>query len=204
MKLILLESVDGLGRPGDQVNVKNGFARNFLLPQSKAVVLTPDSMRMLGRLTAKAESEERALISSMEEMAQKVSGLSVQVLSRATHEGHLFGSVTEKDIHLALVAAGWDIAQRAVRMTTHFKEVGTFEVALHLYGEISASIQVEVVPVDLDGTPIELQPAEMDDSDASDEADAADESADAKAASADAGDAPIAPGSAGDEATATA
>ena len=58
MKLILLESVEGLGRPGDQVNVKNGFARNYLLPERKAVVLTEDSLRMLGKLKVKASAEK--------------------------------------------------------------------------------------------------------------------------------------------------
>lgn len=155
MKLILLESVDGLGRPGDQVNVKNGFARNYLLPQRKAVVLTEDSMRMLGKLQAKAEAEERAMISSMEELAAKVKGLAVEVMARATEEGHLFGSVTEKDIHLAIVAAGWDVALRAVRMPMHLKDAGVHEVELHLYGEITALISVEVVPIDMEGNRIE-------------------------------------------------
>ncbi len=155
MKLILLESVDGLGRPGDQVNVKNGFARNYLLPQRKAVVLTEDSMRMLGKLQAKAEAEERALISSMEELASKIKGLEIAVEARATEEGHLFGSVTEKDIHGAIEAAGWEVALRAVRLPSHLKDCGVHEVTLHLYGEITADIQVEVVPIDMEGNRIE-------------------------------------------------
>jgi large subunit ribosomal protein L9 len=155
MKLILLESVAGLGRPGDQVNVKNGFARNYLLPQRKAVVRTDDSMRMLGKLQAKADAEERALISSMEELSAKLKGLAVEVMARATDDGHLFGSVTEKDIHLAIVAAGWDVALRAVRLPMHLKDAGVHEVVLHLYGEILVPISVEVVPIDMEGTRIE-------------------------------------------------
>ncbi|MDG2148099.1 MAG: 50S ribosomal protein L9 [Planctomycetota bacterium] len=160
MKLILLESVEGLGRPGDQVNVKNGFARNYLLPERKAVVLTEDSLRMLGKLKVKAEEEERAMISSMEELAVKLRGLHVEVMARATEEGHLFGSVTEKDIHGAIVAAGWDVAQRAIRLPMHLKDSGVHEVALHLYGDITESITVEVVPIDMEGTRIESLGAE--------------------------------------------
>ena len=159
MKLILLESVEGLGRPGDQVNVKNGFARNYLLPERKAVVLTEDSLRMLGKLKVKAEEEERAMISSMEELAVKLRGLHVEVMARATEEGHLFGSVTEKDIHGAIVAAGWDVTQRAVRLPMHLKDSGVHEVVLHLYGDITEKITVEVVPIDMEGTRIDSSEA---------------------------------------------
>ncbi len=161
MKLLLLESVAGLGRPGDQVNVKDGYARNFLLPQRQAVRLTDDSLRMLGSLNRKADEEERAMISSMEELAAKIKGTLVSVEARATDEGHLFGSVTEKDIHLALVAAGWEVEQRMVRMELHIKESGETEVALHLHGEIIVPITVNVVPLDMDGLVIDLSDPEV-------------------------------------------
>ena len=195
-KLILLETVDGLGRPGDQVSVKNGFARNFLLPHRKAVVATEDSMRMLGKLKEKAAAEERALISSMEELGSKIAGLAVEVQARATDEGHLFGSVTEKDIHLAIVAEGWDVAQRAVRLPAHLKDAGVHTVTLHLYGEITADISVEVIPVDLEGQRIEP----MRDDSRDDQGDEGDDEGDGEAAAGD-GDATEATG---DEAAATA
>ncbi len=170
MKLILLESVDGLGRPGDQVNVKNGYARNYLLPQRLAAVRTEDSLRMLGKLQAKAEAEERALVTSMEVLAEKLKGLEVEVTARATEEGHLFGSVTEKDIHLAIVAAGWDVPQRAVRLTAHLKDAGVHDVPLHLYGEINVIVKVDVVPIDMEGTRIEAMGYDEHAEDADDEA----------------------------------
>lgn len=156
MKLLLLESVAGLGRPGDQVDVKPGFALNFLLPKRKAVKATEDSLRMLDALKQKAEEEERAMISSMEELAAKLKGTEVTVQARATDEGHLFGSVTEKDIHAALVAAGWDVEQRMVRMTMHLKDAGAHEVEMHLYAEIAVPITVHVEPIDMDGMVIDL------------------------------------------------
>ena len=170
MKLLLLESVAGLGRPGDQVNVKDGYARNFLLPQRHAVRLTTDSLRMIGSLNRKAEEEERAMISSMEELAAKITGTLVSVEARATDEGHLFGSVTEKDVHLALVAAGWDVEQRMVRMEFHIKESGETTVSLHLYGEIIVPITVNVVPLDMDGMVIDLSdPAALEEGEGDDD-----------------------------------
>ena len=93
MKLLLLESVEGLGRPGDQVDVKPGFARNYLIPQAKAVRVNSDTLRMLGRLQEQAAAEERAMISSMQELADKINGFAVEVSARATEEGHLFGEI---------------------------------------------------------------------------------------------------------------
>lgn len=180
MDLILLESVEGLGRPGDQVKVKSGYGRNFLLPAGMAVPVSADALRGIGKLKQKADAEERAMLSSMEEMGQKIAGVEVEISSRATMEGHLFGSVTEKDVHAAFVAAGWQLPARAVRMETHLKECGPADVLLHLYGEITAEVKVVVVPVDAEGVRIELD---------SDEAEAAEGEAPAEAA-AEPGDEP--------------
>lgn len=176
MELILLESVEGLGRPGDQVKVRPGYARNFLLPSAKAVPVSADALRSLDKLKAKADAEERAMLSSMEELAASIEGARVQISARATAEGHLFGSVTEKDIHAALTAAGWKVSARAVRMPAHLKEAGVAPVELHLYGTITATVQVEVVPIDAEGNRVEpdWQAAAPDagaaDAEASDEA----------------------------------
>jgi large subunit ribosomal protein L9 len=156
MELILLESVEGLGRPGDQVKVRAGYARNFLLPKGKAVPITAEAVRSLDKLKAKAEAEERAMISSMEELSGKIQGARVEIAARATEEGHLFGSVTERDIHGALIGAGWDLPLRAVRLPAHLKEAGEHEVELHLYGEITTTVTVLVIPVDVHGNTIEL------------------------------------------------
>ena len=160
MQLILLESVDGLGRPGDQVRVKSGYARNFLLPRGKAVPVSADALRSLGKLKLKAEAEERAMISSMQELGQKIAGAAVSIQARATEEGHLFGSVGDKDIQAALVAAGWEVPARAVRLAAPFKEAGAYEVDLHLHGTITASVSVTVVPINAEGNVIEVVKAE--------------------------------------------
>lgn len=156
MKLLLIQSVEALGHPGDQVNVKPGYARNYLLPQGKAVPVTKDSLRMLPRLKAKAEEEERHLVGSMKDLAAKINGVSVVIQARATDEGHLFGSVTERDVQLALAAAGWNVTVRQVRMTAHLKDAGESVVPLHLYGDIQAEIKVVVIPIDSDGQPVEV------------------------------------------------
>jgi len=154
MELILLETVEGLGRPGDQVKVRPGYARNFLLPTHKAVPVSADVLRNLSKLKAKAEAEERAMVSTMEELAKRIAGFQVQIPARATEEGHLFGSVTDKDVHAALGAAGWTLPLRAVRLAAHLKDAGIAEVPLHLHGEITATIKVEVLPVDAEGNRI--------------------------------------------------
>jgi large subunit ribosomal protein L9 len=154
MELILLETVEGLGRPGDQVKVRSGYARNFLMPKGKAVPVSPDVLRNLSKLKAKAEAEERAMVSTMGELAQRIEGFQVQISARATEEGHLFGSVTDKDVHHALGLAGWTLPLRAVRLAQHLKDAGLAEVPLHLHGAIIATIKVEVVPVDAEGNRI--------------------------------------------------
>ncbi len=156
MDLILLQSIEGLGRPGDQVKVRDGYARNFLLPRGKAVQLSPDALRGLSKLKKRAEDEERVLLTTMEELARKIEGATVQITARATEEGHLFGSVTERDVHAALTAAGWQVGLRSVRMVAHLKQAGVADIQLHLHGEITATVKVEVVPIDAEGNRIEV------------------------------------------------
>ena len=199
MKLLLLESVEGLGRPGDQVDVKAGFACNFLMPNGKAVRVNSDSLRMLTRLKEKADEEERVMLSSMEELAAKINGFAVEVQARATEEGHLFGSVTEKDVHLALTKAGWEVTQRMVRMELHLKEAGETEVDLHLFGDVRATVKVTVVPIDSDGHQIEtLEDEDLEDGEDDGETDGDVESGVATES------APAAEGGAGDAEPATA
>lgn len=156
MELILLQSVEGLGHPGDQVKVRAGYARNFLMPKGKAVPVSPDALRGLSKLKKRAEEEEKALLSTMEQLAAKIAGAQVQISARATEEGHLFGSVTERDVHHALTSAGWQLPLRAVRLAAHLKEAGTTDVELHLHGTITAVVKVEVLPVDAEGNRIEV------------------------------------------------
>ncbi len=154
--LILLESVPGLGRPGDAVRVKSGYARNYLLPTRKAAAPTQDILRGLTKLKHKAEEEEREAVASFTELSEKLNGFKVIINARATEEGHLFGSVTERDIQDALESAGWNIPPRSVRLETHVKEAGETEAEIHLYGDISTKVVLEVIPVDAEGQAIEM------------------------------------------------
>jgi large subunit ribosomal protein L9 len=156
MELILLQSVEGLGRPGDQVKVRDGYARNFLLPKGKAVPLSANALRGLSKLKQKADEEEKALLSTMEELAKKLEGTVLKINARATEEGHLFGSVTERDVHAALTTAGWNVPTRSVRMLSHLKQSGMADVPLHLHGSIVTTVKVEVVPVDVEGNIIDV------------------------------------------------
>ena len=158
-EVILIESVTGLGRPGDQVRVKSGYARNYLFPHAKAVPVSADVIRNLGKLKERADEEERAMISSMEELRAKLAGTVVEIPARATEEGHLFGSVTDKDIQTVLEGQGWSLPPRSVRLEGHVKEAGDTTVSVHLYGEISADVQVRVIPVDGEGNTIDVNAA---------------------------------------------
>ncbi|HTE05486.1 MAG TPA: 50S ribosomal protein L9 [Planctomycetota bacterium] len=172
MELILLQSVEGLGRPGDQVKVKSGYARNFLLPHGKAVALSANALRGIGKLKARADEEERQMVTTMDELGRKLLGTVVKINARATEEGHLFGSVTDKDVMAALAAAGWQLPARAVRMPSHIKDAGPTDVTLHLHGAITAEIKVDVVPIDGEGNVIDISAARAAAHAASTEADA--------------------------------
>jgi large subunit ribosomal protein L9 len=179
MEVNLNEYVSGLGRPGDQVKVKSGYARNYLLPHAKAVPVSADVMRNLGKLKERADEEERAMLSSMEEMKAKLAGTVVEITARATEDGHLFGSVTDKDIQSALESEGWSLPPRSVRLEGHVKEAGDTTVSVHLYGDISADVQVRVVPVDGEGLALDVTAAgkanaeDAGDDDADEESEAA-------------------------------
>jgi large subunit ribosomal protein L9 len=138
------------------VKVRDGYARNFLLPRGKAVPLSADALRGLSKLKKRADEEEKALLSTMEALAAKIAGAQVQITARSTEEGHLFGSVTDRDVLAALVAAGWQVPSRSVRLPAHLKQAGTTDVELHLHGDITATVKVEVVPVDAEGNRIEV------------------------------------------------
>jgi large subunit ribosomal protein L9 len=172
MELILLQSVEGLGRPGDQVKVKSGYARNYLLPYGKAVALSANALRGISKLKARADEEERQLLSTMDELGKKIEGFTVKITARATEEGHLFGSVTDKDVASALAAAGWHLPARAVRMPAHLKDAGIADVTLHLHGEIVATVKVDVVPMDGEGNVIDISAARAAAAEASRAADA--------------------------------
>ena len=144
MEVILLDRIDGLGKKGAIVKVKGGYARNYLLPQNKAMRVTPDSLFRLRTLQKKFEEEETALVKELSGVAGRLNGLSLTMVLKATEEGHLFGSVTPGTIVSALAEEGFEVKERGVRLSEPIKSVGTWPVHVVLYGEVTADISVVV------------------------------------------------------------
>lgn len=145
MQVLLKRTVAHLGRVGDVVNVKPGFARNFLLPSGHAVALSAGSLAEIDRLRAGAKVEEQERVKQMRDLAQALSDASVTIEGRANEEGHLFGSVNAPQIAAALAAKGFTVDEGQVRLDAPLKEIGVFDVRLHLHQEVEAIVKVWVV-----------------------------------------------------------
>ncbi len=144
MKVILLERVGRYGSLGDEVEVKNGFARNFLLPQGKALRATEINRTKFDaqRATIEKRNEERKEAAAG--IASGLNGHSLVMIRQAAETGQLYGSVSSRDISEALVADGFEVIRSQVDLTTAIKEVGLHDVALNLHAEVSISVSVNV------------------------------------------------------------
>ncbi|MCF7955065.1 MAG: 50S ribosomal protein L9 [Phycisphaerae bacterium] len=148
MKVLLCQDVDRLGWLGDVVEVKNGYARNYLLPYGIAMVPNEGNIRSLAEAKAKKAKERKLVHAQLERAAEAVKGAEVVIAAKANEQGHLFGSVTERDIAENLREQGFEIADSMVKLSSgHIKEVGTQEVTIKLAAELKATVTVVVVPL---------------------------------------------------------
>jgi large subunit ribosomal protein L9 len=146
MQIILLEKVVNLGNLGDVVKVKDGYARNFLIPQRKAKRATPAAMAEFEARRAELEKVAAEKLSAAQAVAEKMSGLAVSVARKAGMDGRLFGSVGNADIAEALKAAGFEVDKSDVRMPEGpLKAIGEFPIDVALHTDVLASITVSVV-----------------------------------------------------------
>jgi len=145
MELLLKQNVEHLGRLGDVVKVKTGYARNFLLPRGIAVMVTKANLVEIERARAQAQVEEEARIAALKEFAAKVTETSVTIEGRANEEGHLFGSVSAAQIAAALRDKGVPVEDKQVRLEQPLKEIGVFDVTVHLHATVTATVKVWVV-----------------------------------------------------------
>ena len=145
MNDILLEKVQNLGTLGDQVSVKSGYARNFLIPQGKAKAATKDNIAEFEARRAELEKAAAAQLAVAQGVYENLNGQVITIESVAGDEGKLFGSVGTQDIADALKAAGFEVERRDVRMPEgSLRFVGTFEIDVQLHTDVVASITVEV------------------------------------------------------------
>ncbi len=145
MKLILREMVDGLGEPGDLVDVKVGYASNFLLPKGLALRASAANERMIEVNQAKREEKKKVATQGAEQLAAKLSGLEVNVKRRVSEGDVLYGSVTASDIAEAIAEEDFDVAKDQVRLEHAIKALGKYEVTLQLPYGIKSTINLWVV-----------------------------------------------------------
>lgn len=147
MQIILLEKVGGLGNLGDLVTVKNGYARNFLIPQGKAQRATTANLAAFETRRAELEAKQAAVLADAQNRKEKLDGQTITVAQKAGVDGRLFGSVTNNDIAQAIQAAGIEAAKSDVRLPEGpLKAVGEYEVEVALHHDAVATITVAVVP----------------------------------------------------------
>ena len=146
MKVILKETIDSLGIIGSEVTVADGYARNYLLPQDKAVPATPQNRKLLEQNKAKFEiqiAQEKGLA---EEMAKRLEGVVCTIAAKVSEEDRLYGSVSTRDIINALASQAIQVEKRMVLLLEPIKNVGTYKVPIRVYNEVEPEITVEVVP----------------------------------------------------------
>ena len=146
MQVILMEKMANLGQLGDVVKVKNGYARNFLIPQGKAKRATESNKAEFAARRVELEAAEQAKQADAQERAGKLNGLTVQITQKAGVDGRLFGSVTNADIVAALAQLGFTVEKSQVRMPTgHLKQIGDYPISIGLYTDVVATITVSVL-----------------------------------------------------------
>lgn len=147
MQVILLDKIAKLGGLGDQVSVKAGYARNYLIPQGKAVMATKANIEAFGARRAELEAKLAANKAAAEERAAKLGELAAVVIaSKSGDEGKLFGSIGTHDIADALTAAGVPVAKAEVRLPNGtIRQTGEYDVAVHLHTDVEAAVKLIVV-----------------------------------------------------------
>ena len=145
MKLLLHKDIPKLGHFGDVVEVTEGYARNYLLPQRLAVVPTQSNIKAIEEDRARKVEERRLARDAVLKVSQKVDGVEITISAQANEQGHLYGSVTEHDIAEHLQQEGYEVASAQVVMDEHFRMLGIFNVKLRFANNVESVIKVWVV-----------------------------------------------------------
>jgi large subunit ribosomal protein L9 len=147
VKVLLREDVAGVGRRGDIVKVASGFARNYLLPEGRAIAATQGVEGQAERMRNKRDLQEAQDRSSAEAQAGLLAGSVVPIAARAAGGGRLFGSIGPGEVSEAILASkGVEVDRRHVVLPEHIKETGTFDVTVELFRDLTAVVTVEVKP----------------------------------------------------------
>lgn len=144
MQVILLERIARLGSVGDTVKVRDGFARNFLLPQKKALRATADNVKYFESQRATLEKQNADTRTAAEAQAKKLGTPSVTIIRQASEDGKLYGSVSVRDVSDALTEAGIQVERRLIDLNSAIKALGTYEAVIHLHPEVSLTLKINV------------------------------------------------------------
>jgi len=147
MQIILMEKVVNLGGLGDVVKVKDGFARNYLIPQGKARRATEKNLKEFENRRSELEKKANEQLTGSQERAAKLEGMKIEIAQKAGADGRLFGSVTNADIAESLGKQGLTVKKAEIRMPTGtLKHIGEFPIVIQLHSDVLANIMVNVVP----------------------------------------------------------
>lgn len=145
MEVILLDDLQGVGAKGTTVNVKPGFARNYLLPRRLAIVTGSKSANLYQELERQKALQADKLVAEARAQAAKLDGLQINIPAQANDEDTLFGSITNADVADALKGAGHEVDKRRIELDDHIKQLGNYDVVVRYYGGVTATIKVWVV-----------------------------------------------------------
>ncbi|MCQ2965724.1 MAG: 50S ribosomal protein L9 [Alphaproteobacteria bacterium] len=144
MEVILLERIERLGQMGDVVSVKSGYARNYLLPQAKALRSNKENMALFESKKVQLEAQNLKRKEEAEQIAAKMNGLKLVIIRQAAETGQLYGSVTGRDVRDAIREAGYNVERRQVMLDQPFKEVGDYKVRVVLHPDVDQTVAITV------------------------------------------------------------
>ena len=161
MKLLLKENVDGLGFCGDEVTVKDGYGRNYLIPQGKALLATPKNLKQFNHQKKIVQGKLKKIVGSASALAEEIAKVTCVIKKKVGEQGKLFGSVTTQEIAESLRAKGIEVDRRKILPAEPIKALGEYKIPVKLHPEVTAQIPVSVV-ADKEAAPepVAAEPAE--------------------------------------------
>jgi large subunit ribosomal protein L9 len=151
MNIILLDHIDKVGAKHEVVKVKDGFGRNYLIPQGLGIVANKPNLARLEGLKKQSSKKEGAVIAAFQEVAAKLKGVTLKITAKAGDSGRLFGSVTSQHLAKAIAERGVEVDKRIIEMPEEVKELGTYTATIKFHPEVNTEVEFEVVSGSGDG-----------------------------------------------------
>jgi len=148
MKVILLEDIEAVGKMGDTVSVKDGYARNYLIPRKLALLATARNLKAQDHQIKDMERRRTKIVGDAQSLADKVTGISLSFTRKTGEKGRLFGSVTNMDIADALKEKGLDVDRKSIILQEPIKSLGEFDIEIKLHHDVTPVVKITVLPED--------------------------------------------------------